>query len=74
MHIGRNSSEIINGIVGKVAMLIGSVLMPMLTLISSTILLAGLLCTLLLIDPEIAIVACSSFGFLYLVTALVLAS
>lgn len=71
VHIGRNSSEIINGIVGKVAMLIGSILMPMLTLISSTILLAGLLCTLLLIDPEIAIIACSSFGFLYLVTALV---
>ena len=70
VHIGRNSSEIINGIVGKVAMLIGSVLMPILTLISSTILLTGVLCMLFIIDPEIAIVAISSFGFLYLLTTL----
>lgn len=71
VHIGRNSSEIINGITGKVAMLIGSVLMPMLTLISSAILLTGVLWMLLLIDPLIAIVASSSFGLLYLTTSLV---
>ncbi len=71
VHIGRNSSEIINGITGKVAMLIGSVLMPMLTLISSAILLTGVLWMLLLIDPVIAIAAGSSFGLLYLITALV---
>lgn len=71
VHIGRNSSEIINGITGKVAMLIGSVLMPMLTLISSVILLTGVLWMLLLIDPVIAVAAGSSFGLLYLITALV---
>jgi ABC-type multidrug transport system fused ATPase/permease subunit len=71
VHIGRNSSEIINGITGKVAMLIGSVLMPMLTLISSAILLTGVLWMLLLIDPVVAIAAGSSFGLLYLITALV---
>lgn len=71
VHIGRNSSEIINGITGKVAMLIGSVLMPMLTLISSIILLIGVSWMLLLIDPVIAIVAGSVFGTLYLVTALI---
>ncbi len=72
VHIGRNSSEIINGITGKVAMLIGSVLMPMLTILSSAILFIGIFWMLLLIDPEIAIVACMSFGLLYLVAALVL--
>ena len=71
VHIGRNSSEIINGITGKVAMLIGSVLIPILTLISSAILLTGVLWMLLLIDPVIAIAAGSSFGLLYLITALV---
>jgi ATP-binding cassette subfamily B protein len=71
VHIGRNSSEIINGITGKVAMLIGSVLLPMLTLISSGILLTGVLWMLLLIDPVIAIAAGSVFGLLYLITVLV---
>lgn len=71
VHIGRNSSEIINGIIGKVAMLIGSVLMPILTLISSAILLTGVLWMLLVIDPAIAIIAGASFGFLYLITVLV---
>lgn len=71
VHIGRNSSEIINGITGKVAMLIGSVLMPTLTLISSAILLTGVLWMLLLIDPVIAVAAGSSFGILYLITVLV---
>lgn len=71
VHIGRNSSEIINGITGKVAMLIGSVLMPTLTLISSAFLLTGVLWMLLLIDPVIAIAAGSSFGILYLITVLV---
>lgn len=71
VHIGRNSSEIINGITGKVAMLIGSVLMPTLTLISSAILLMGVLWMLLLIDPVIAIATGSSFCFLYLIVLLV---
>ena len=71
VHIDRNSSEIINGITGKVAMLIGSVVMPMLTLISSAFLMIGVLWMLLLIDPAIALAASSIFGVLYLVTALV---
>ena len=71
VHIGRNSSEIINGITGKVEMLIGSVLMPMLTLIGSGILLTGVIWMLLLIDPAIAIIAGLVFGILYLLTALV---
>jgi len=71
VHLNRNSSEIINGITGKVAMLIGSVVMPMLTLISSAFLMIGVLWMLLLIDPAIALAASSIFGVLYLVTALV---
>ena len=71
VHTGRNSSEIINGITGKVEMLIGSVLMPMLTLISSGILLTGVIWMLLLIDPVIAIISGLVFGLLYLLIALV---
>jgi ATP-binding cassette subfamily B protein len=71
VHIGRNSSEIINGITGKVAMLIGSILMPILTLLSSMILLIGVIVILLLINPQIAISASLGFGALYIFTALI---
>ena len=39
VHISRNSSEIINAIYGKTAMLTGSILVPMLTLFSAIFLL-----------------------------------
>lgn len=65
VHIARNSSEVINGITGKTAMMIGSVLVPLLTLISSTILLSGILLVLLAVDPVIAIMVGVSFGVIY---------
>lgn len=65
VHVSRNSSEIINGITGKVAMLIGSVLMPILTLMSSSILVIGVLLMLAAIDPGVAAMAFLTFGSLY---------
>lgn len=67
VHISRNSSEVINGITGKTAMMIGSVLLPLLTLISSGILLTGILLALLAVDPVIALVAGGLFGTIYIV-------
>lgn len=71
VHVRRNSSEIINGITGKMAMLVGSILMPLMTLLSSAILLIGVLLMLLCIDPFVAIAAGTSFGSLYLGTAFI---
>lgn len=65
VHISRNSSEVISGIVGKTAMMIGSVLVPLLTLISSAILLTGILLALFAVDPVIAMVAGVGFGTIY---------
>ena len=65
VHISRNSSEVINGITGKTAMMIGSILVPLLTLVSSTILLTGILCALLAVDPWIALIAGGVFGTIY---------
>lgn len=65
VHIARNSSEVINGITGKTAMLVGSVLVPLLTLLSSTILLIGIMVVLLAIDPTIAIAAGLAFSAIY---------
>lgn len=65
VHIARNSSEVINGITGKTAMMIGSVLVPLLTLVSSTILLTGILLALLAVDPVIAVAVGVSFSAIY---------
>jgi ATP-binding cassette subfamily B protein len=66
VHISRNSSEVINGITGKTAMMIGSILVPLLTLVSSAILLTGILLALLAVDPVVALVAGGVFGGIYL--------
>lgn len=66
VHVLRNSSEVINGITGKTAMMIGSILVPLLNLMSSVILLCGILFALLAVDPLVAVVAGILFGGIYL--------
>lgn len=64
-HVSRNSSEVIAGITGKIAMLIGSVLVPLLTLLSSSLLFISIMLALIAIDPVIAIIATLIFGLSY---------
>jgi len=66
VHVSRNSSTIIAGIVSKVSSVINNVITPVLTLLTSTILLVAVLTVLLVIDPIISLVAFASFGLLYL--------
>jgi len=65
VHISRNSSELINGILNQTWTIVGGVLVPLLTLFSSVILLTGILLGLLAIDPVIAIGAAVVFGAIY---------
>jgi len=65
IHISRNSSEVINGVVSKTATVVGGILKPALTLISSIILLLFIMGLLLSIDANIAIIAFVGFGSLY---------
>ena len=65
IHIGRNSSEVINGIITKTNTVIYGVIKPVLDLISSTLLLIGVMVALLNIDFIIAITAFSGFGLIY---------
>ena len=65
MHLESNSSEIISGIITKTNVVIDGVLNPVLTLISSIILLIGIISALLLIDARVAIFASTGFGLLY---------
>ena len=65
VHVSRNSSEVINGIISKTNTVIASIIAPVLTVISSLILLIGIMCVLFAINFAVALSATISFGFLY---------
>ncbi len=66
VHISRNSSEIISGILSKVSGAIGGTLGASLVIISSQLILAAILLTLLMVDPVVAFSSLLSFGTVYL--------
>ena len=65
VHVARNSSETISGITSKVDITIFGVLLPLLTLISSIVLLVAVTAALIIIDPTVALVATIAFGASY---------
>ena len=65
VHIARNSSEVINGISGKANGVIYSIILPVLTFISSSVMLSAILIALLSVDPVIALSAFGGFGLIY---------
>ena len=67
VHCSRNSSEVINGISGKANGVIYSIILPTLTLISSSVMLIAILIALLMVQPVIALVAFGGFGLIYIV-------
>jgi ATP-binding cassette, subfamily B, bacterial PglK len=67
VHVARNSSEVINGIITKTNMVTSSIISPVLNLISSAFLLVGIVIALFTIDVFVALTALLGFGTLYLV-------
>lgn len=65
VHVSRNSSEVINSIITKTSTVINGVLTPVLLLISSTIMLIGIMGALFAIHTTIALSAFIGFGSLY---------
>ncbi len=65
VHVARNSSEVISGITKKVDGVVSYVLVPLLTLLSSTVLLVAITLVLIAIDPMVALVATVGFGASY---------
>lgn len=65
VHVERNSSEVINGIIGKSNGVIYSVVLPILTLFSSGIMLLVILAALVSVDPVVALLAFGGFGLIY---------
>jgi len=66
VHVARNSSEVINGIITKTGTVIGGVVSPSLNLISSTVMAVAILITLFAIDAEVALIASIGIGVIYL--------
>src|SRR5207248_8966098 len=71
VHVARGSDEVISGITQKAGTVVLGVLTPLMTLISSMLVLVALLSALVVIDPLVAVVAIGGFGGSYgLISAL----
>lgn len=67
VHVGRNSSEIINAVATKVNAVIFSVIVPFVTLILSSIIMVAIMVTLVVVNPVVAFSAFGGFGLTYAV-------
>jgi len=65
VHVARNSSEVINGIITKTNTVINGILTPSLMLISAIVLMIGIMLALFSINIAIALIALIGFGMLY---------
>jgi ABC-type multidrug transport system fused ATPase/permease subunit len=65
VHVGRNSSEVISGILDKVGGVVFGALLPGLVLLSSVAMVLAIIFTLLAIDAMVATVAAVCFGAIY---------
>lgn len=65
VHVARNSSEVINGIIAKSSGVINSTLSPLLVLISSLFMMGAILAVLLWVEPVVSLYAFCGFGTIY---------
>lgn len=70
MHVSRNSSEIISGIVNKAGAIVSYLILPSITIITSSVLLIVILSGLFIIDPTITSIAFLTFTSMYFMIAL----
>ena len=65
VHLARNSSEVISGIQSKANSLVHYVVLPVLTIVSSTMMLLAIMGTLIVIEPTVAFLSFTGFGAIY---------
>lgn len=65
IHISRNSSEVIDAVIGKASNIVYQVIWPLCNLISCAFILSFLIVALFYINPFIALVSFGGFGFFY---------
>ena len=66
IHVSRNSSEVINGIITKTTTVTKGVIAPVLNLISSSVTIIGIIAVLLLVDISVTFIGFLGFGGSYL--------
>ena len=64
-HTSRNSSEIINSIITKTNTVIGEILVPLLTFISSVVIMLGIISIVFIVNAQVALITFSVFASLY---------
>jgi len=67
VHIKRNSSEVISSITAKIGQSIFYIIMPLLTLISATIMFIAISVAIVFMTPTIVLGAFSGIGLLYII-------
>ncbi len=67
VHIARNSSEVINGIITKVSAVMYNIIAQSLILISSLVMLVAILFILLFLEPTVTLAAMAGFGVIYVI-------
>jgi ATP-binding cassette subfamily B protein len=65
VHVARNSSEVIAGISLKANALVSGTVAPILTILSSSVMLLAILFALLAIEPLLTVTAFGGFGVIY---------
>lgn len=65
VHVARNSSEVIAGISIKVHSVVGAAVLPLLTIMSSGMILTAILLALVAIDPLVALAVLGGLGIPY---------
>ncbi len=71
VHVARNSSEVIAGITNKANIVVHQMVLPALTILSSSLMLFTILVALFAIEPLIAFAAFVGFGAIYALVILV---
>ena len=66
IHVARNSSEVINGIITKTTTVTKGVIAPVLNLISTCLTIVGIIAVLLLINVSVTLIGFIGFGGAYL--------
>ncbi len=65
VHVARNSSEVLSAMTDKANSVVGSVLLQLITLISSTVMLIAITFGLFAINPRVALISIIGFGVSY---------
>ena len=71
IHLSRNSSEVISGIMTKSAIVINHIIMPTITIVSSLIMLFIILAAILTINPTVAITSILTISIIYFIIIMI---